>query len=66
MKDESKAILTKQVQYFSDIEIPVFLRPHLYGIFARHYQVNTDEIELPLKDYPTFSSFFIRRVRRQH
>ena len=65
-KDESKALLTKQTQFLSDIEIPVFLRSYIYSTYAKYYQVNTKQIELPLNAYPTFTSFFTRKITRQH
>ncbi len=41
-------LLTKQTQLLSDIEIPVSLRNYLFTLFAHRYNVNLEEVELPL------------------
>lgn len=60
-----KPLLTRQAYLLSQIELPVFLRRHIYGAYSRYYGVNLDEVELPLNNYPTFGDFFTRRIRRE-
>jgi phosphatidylserine decarboxylase len=44
-------------------QLPAPLRRPLYGAFASWVGARVDEAELPLEDYPTFASFFARRLR---
>jgi phosphatidylserine decarboxylase len=39
------------------------MRPTLYGLFARSYGVNLDEMIDPIESYPRFVDFFTRRVK---
>ncbi len=43
--------------------LPRPLRAPVYSAFARAVGARLDEVELPLADYPSFGSFFARRLR---
>ena len=43
--------------------IPRWARGAVLGGFARHYQVDLTQAELPLEDYPDLQSFFTRRLK---
>jgi phosphatidylserine decarboxylase len=43
--------------------LPRRLRARVYSAFARAVGARLDEVELPLEDYPSFASFFARRLR---
>lgn len=43
--------------------VPPALRRTAYRAFARAVGADLDEVELELHDYPTFSEFFVRRLR---
>ena len=44
-------------------QLPRPLRRPVYSAFASWVGARVDEAELPLEDYPTFASFFARRLR---
>ncbi len=44
-------------------KMPAPLRRSLYGAFASWVGARVEEAELPLEDYPSFASFFARRLR---
>lgn len=44
--------------------IPRALRRPVFRTFSRMVGIDLDEVELPLADYPTMSSFFARGLRR--
>lgn len=64
-QEKANYYLTMQAQYHADLTVPLFMRKFLYGLYAKHYQVNLDEVPLPLEQYPTFSSFFTRQITRE-
>lgn len=39
------------------------MRSYVYKKYAKKFNVNLDEIELPLEDYPTLSDFFARSLK---
>lgn len=43
--------------------VPRALRRPFYTAFSRWYGVRLEEVELPLEEYPSFGSFFARRLR---
>jgi phosphatidylserine decarboxylase len=43
--------------------VPRALRGPVYSAFARVVGARLDEVELPLEEYPSFGSFFARRLR---
>ncbi|XP_068306370.1 phosphatidylserine decarboxylase proenzyme 1, mitochondrial [Pyrus communis] len=47
----------------TSVEIPVSLRPHVYGAWARAFHSNLDEAALPLDEYASFREFFVRTLK---
>lgn len=47
---------------FTRLKIP-FISAKARDWFARYYQLNMDEAELPLQDYPNIASLFIRHLK---
>jgi phosphatidylserine decarboxylase len=47
------------------MEIPVSLRYSIFNLYSKYYGVILDEVELPLKNYPTFGDFFTRKITRK-
>jgi phosphatidylserine decarboxylase len=43
--------------------LPRGLRASLLGGFARHYQINLDEAQLPVEDYASLQALFTRRLK---
>lgn len=43
--------------------LPGFLKRPVLGGYARHFQVNLDEAEKPLDQYPSLQAFFTRRLK---
>jgi phosphatidylserine decarboxylase len=54
---------TGVVGWIARRRLPRPVRRPLYGAYARYYDVDLDEAELPLEDYPSFGDFFARRLR---
>jgi phosphatidylserine decarboxylase len=48
----------------AEMQIPRLLRRPIFTAYSKVYRVNLKEVELPLRDYPTFCSFFTRRIKR--
>jgi phosphatidylserine decarboxylase len=46
------------------MKLPVFMRKYVYNWYAKKYNVNLNEVELPLHQYATFSDFFTRHITR--
>lgn len=46
------------------MQIPRLLRRPIFSTFARVYKANLKEVELPLREYPTFCAFFTRKITR--
>jgi len=46
------------------MQIPRMLRKPIYAAYCKFYKVNVKEVQLSLSDYPTFSSFFTRKIVR--
>ncbi|KAL0480042.1 phosphatidylserine decarboxylase [Acrasis kona] len=49
--------------WFYGIEIPKFSRALVYNIYAYYFNVNLDEVELPLNEYPSLQRFFTRHLK---
>ncbi|KAG7214112.1 hypothetical protein KM043_001470 [Ampulex compressa] len=50
--------------WIASIELPVSLRPFLYGFYARAFHANLDEIDLDLSTFPSLVDFFVRPLKR--
>jgi phosphatidylserine decarboxylase len=48
----------------AEMQIPRLFRKPIYSTYSKFYKVIVKEIELPMADYPTFSSFFTRKIVR--
>ncbi|EFA85751.1 phosphatidylserine decarboxylase [Heterostelium album PN500] len=48
----------------ANIEVPVSLRPTVYGTYASLFGVKVDEAEKPLIEYPSLAAFFCRRLKK--
>lgn len=63
-QERLKPAITKQTQMIAEMHIPKIFRQPIYKAYSKFYKVNLAEVELPLKDYPTFSAFFTRKITR--
>lgn len=48
----------------AEMQIPRLLRRPIFTAYSKLYKVNLKEVELPLKEYPTFCAFFTRKITR--
>lgn len=49
--------------WLTSIDLPVGLRPTLYGFYANIFHANLDEIELDLSAFPNLVEFFVRKLK---
>ena len=50
--------------YLSHLHVPVWMRNPLYGLYVKLYNCDMEEAMIEdLKQFPTFSEFFKRRLR---
>uniref|UniRef100_A0A7N0UPR6 Phosphatidylserine decarboxylase proenzyme 1, mitochondrial n=1 Tax=Kalanchoe fedtschenkoi TaxID=63787 RepID=A0A7N0UPR6_KALFE len=49
--------------YLSSIELPIWLRPHVYKAWARAFHSNLEEASLPLDHYASLRDFFVRSLK---
>lgn len=49
--------------YLTSVEIPVWLRPHVYRAWARAFHSNLEEAALPLNEYANLREFFVRALK---
>lgn len=49
--------------YLASMEIPVWLRPHIYKAWARAFHSNLEEAALPLDKYASLRDFFVRTLK---
>ncbi|KAL0130863.1 hypothetical protein PUN28_002458 [Cardiocondyla obscurior] len=49
--------------WLTSIELPVSLRPTLYGFYANIFHADLDEIELDLSAFPNLVEFFVRKLK---
>ncbi|KAM0733737.1 Phosphatidylserine decarboxylase proenzyme, mitochondrial [Formica fusca] len=49
--------------WLTSIELPVALRPKLYGFYANMFHADLDEIELDLSAFPNLVEFFVRALK---
>ncbi|VVA29001.1 PREDICTED: phosphatidylserine decarboxylase [Prunus dulcis] len=47
----------------TSVEIPVSLRPYVYGAWARAFHSNLEEAALPLDEYTSLREFFVRTLK---
>lgn len=51
--------------YLMKIYIPVPLRRHIYGAFAKSYGVKLNEMRRNIDEYRSFNDFFTRQIREE-
>ncbi|CAM8941140.1 unnamed protein product [Rhodiola kirilowii] len=49
--------------YLSSVEIPLWMRPHVYKAWARAFHSNLEEASLPMEHYASLRDFFIRSLK---
>ena len=49
--------------WIASLELPVSLRPTLYGFYAKTFDANLDEIDIELSDFPSLVDFFVRPLK---
>ncbi|XP_018057744.1 PREDICTED: phosphatidylserine decarboxylase proenzyme, mitochondrial [Atta colombica] len=49
--------------WLTSIELPVSLRPTLYGFYANIFHADLDEVELDLSAFPNLVEFFVRKLK---
>ncbi|XP_071582093.1 phosphatidylserine decarboxylase proenzyme, mitochondrial [Temnothorax nylanderi] len=50
--------------WLTSIELPVGLRPTLYGFYANIFHADLDEVELDLSAFPNLVEFFVRKLKQ--
>lgn len=58
-----KGLFSAAVGWGARSVLPRPVRPFVYRAFARRVGASLEEVELPLKDYPSLGHFFARRLR---
>ncbi|XP_076277568.1 phosphatidylserine decarboxylase isoform X2 [Lasioglossum baleicum] len=56
-------IISRVWGWLASLELPVVLRPTLYGFYARAFHANLDEIDADLSDFPSLVDFFVRPLK---
>ncbi|TYH23461.1 hypothetical protein ES288_A03G015400v1 [Gossypium darwinii] len=49
--------------FLMSVDIPVWLRPHVYRAWARAFHSNLEEAALPLEEYASLRDFFVRTLK---
>ncbi|XP_011870852.1 PREDICTED: phosphatidylserine decarboxylase proenzyme [Vollenhovia emeryi] len=49
--------------WLTSVDLPVGLRPKLYGFYASIFHADLDEVELDLSAFPNLVEFFVRRLK---
>ncbi|XVF10861.1 hypothetical protein REPUB_Repub07fG0219500 [Reevesia pubescens] len=49
--------------FLTHVELPLWLRPHVYRAWARAFHSNLEEAALPLDAYASLRDFFVRTLR---
>lgn len=47
----------------TSVELPVWMRPHVYRAWARAFHSNLEEVALPLENYASLREFFVRTLK---
>lgn len=58
-----QAALSRAFGSVAGLPLPPSLRAPAYRAFARTVGARLDEVELPLRDYPSLGAFFVRRLK---
>ncbi|XP_017882578.1 phosphatidylserine decarboxylase proenzyme, mitochondrial [Ceratina calcarata] len=49
--------------WLASLELPISLRPTLYGFYAKTFDANLEEVALDLSDFPSLGDFFVRPLK---
>ncbi|KAK9275009.1 hypothetical protein L1049_022267 [Liquidambar formosana] len=49
--------------FLTSVEVPVWLRPHVYRAYARAFHSNLEETAKPLDEYASLREFFVRTLK---
>lgn len=49
--------------WIASLELPVSLRATLYGLYAKTFDANLNEIDAELTDFPSLVEFFVRPLK---
>lgn len=55
-----KTLLSRTTGLLTDVPLPRWLRPRVYGWFARRYGVDLSQVDGELRDYASLAAFFAR------
>ncbi|CAI0516240.1 unnamed protein product [Linum tenue] len=47
----------------TSVELPIWMRPHVYKAWARAFHSNLEEMSLPLEEYSSLREFFVRTLK---
>jgi len=47
----------------TSVELPLWLRSHVYSGWARAFHSNLDEASRPIEEYPSLRAFFTRKLK---
>ncbi|CAL1401561.1 unnamed protein product [Linum trigynum] len=47
----------------TSVELPIWMRPHVYRAWARAFHSNLEEMSLPLEEYSSLREFFVRTLK---
>ncbi|XP_076163042.1 phosphatidylserine decarboxylase [Ptiloglossa arizonensis] len=56
-------IISRIWGWIASLELPVVLRPTLYGFYAKTFDANLDEIDVDLSYFPSLVDFFVRPLK---
>ncbi|PBC32153.1 Phosphatidylserine decarboxylase proenzyme [Apis cerana cerana] len=56
-------IISRIWGWIASLELPVSLRPTLYEFYAKTFDVNLNEIDINLSDFPSLVDFFVRPLK---
>ncbi|XP_031841483.1 phosphatidylserine decarboxylase [Nomia melanderi] len=57
-------IISRIWGWIASLELPVALRPTLYGFYAKTFHANLDEIDADLSEFPSLVDFFVRPLKQ--
>ena len=55
--------ISRYVGKLAGITIPYCLRPTCYALFCKLYNINTEEINVPMSSFSSIKDFFIRKLK---
>ncbi|KAG0628085.1 hypothetical protein M758_2G248700 [Ceratodon purpureus] len=55
--------LSRRWGEITSIQLPLWLRPYVYGGWARAFHSNLEEASMPIEEYPSLRAFFTRKLK---